>query len=381
MIVSHADPRWRDLPEGSQLAIDLPEPATHGLVPHAELTVALAEMGFIVSASGGRLEARKTAVSIRGYRDGDEAAIRELFHQAFQHEMSLDRWQWRYRRHPLGTHRISVAVGTAGRLLGHYGGYPVALRRAGVSAPLLAHQNGDVMTAPLTRRLGHGSSSVVSRMAQHFWAAYGEGRADIHYGFNTGTARDLQRRVVPGVRALEAVQTWTADLHALAQPTTEALTVERIAGFDDEWDAFVDRVAAQYGLLACRDARSLNWRYFAEPGVDSIAVLIRASGRIVGGSVFRVAGAETRWGDALFDRDAPAAPARALSFLRALEMPPRLHGWFAPRPDWWARTLEGLGFRSEAEPRGLTLVYAPFTPDGERLMPELYYSWGDSDLF
>jgi hypothetical protein len=367
----------------------------YSLIPWPAMTVRLAERGFLVEhVPGEGLHVRHTPVIVRGYRTGDEDAIRDLFRRSFHVELTPASWKWRYADHPLGTHRISVAIDPAGRLLGHYGGYPAAFVHGAGAGPdavttLIAHQNGDVMTDPAARRLGHGGVTLVRRLAQHFWAAYGEGQADFHYGFNTSSARALQLRVVPGVRVLEPVSMWVAD-HVVndASPVASAahaprgdLRAERVSRLDAAWDAFAPRARRAYGLLASRDAASWNWRYADRPGRDDAIVIVRRGDRIVGGAVFQVLADETRWGDALFTPEEPAAAGVALAFVRALGAPARVRAWFSARPAWWVRILADLGFRQQPEPNDLSLVYAPFTPIAARLMPELYYTWGDSDLF
>jgi hypothetical protein len=377
----------------------------YSLIPWPEMTVRLAEHGFLVEpvedegpdgaaadATPCRLHVRQTPVIVRGYRAGDEDAIRDLFRRSFHQELPLESWKWRYVDHPLGAHRISVAIDRDGRLIGHYGGYPASFVDGGApetasstTPALIAHQNGDVCTDRTARRLGHGGATLVRRLAQHFWAAYGEGRADFHYGFNTSTARTLQLRVVPGVRMLEPVSVWVADDIRPAASTGHAprgeLRAERVSRAGAEWDAFARQARRAYGLLACRDAASWNWRYADRPGRDDVLVIVRRGDRIVGGAVFQVLADETRWGDALFTPGEPAAAGVALACVRALGAPARVWAWFSPRPEWWTRILGDLGFREEPEPHGLWLVYAPFTPAAARLVPGLYYTWGDSDLF
>jgi hypothetical protein len=371
----------------------------YSLIPWPEMTVRLAERGFVVEhVADEGLHVRHTPVTVRGYRAGDEDAIRDLFRRSFHVELPLESWKWRYADHPLGTHRISVAIDPAGRLLGHYGGYPAALVHGGAPGAgaghgqaavttLIAPQNGDVITDPAARRLGHGGVTLVRRLAQHFWAAYGEGRADVHYGFNTSTARALQLRVVPGVRVLEPVGYWLADdvRHVATNFTGDVprgeLRAERVSRLGAAWDTFVPRARRAYGLLASRDAASWNWRYADRPGRDDAIVIVRRGDRIVGGAVFQMLADETRWGDALFTPEEPAAAGVALAFVRALGAPARVRAWFSARPEWWGRILGDLGFRQQPEPNDLSLVYAPFTPIAARLMPELYYTWGDSDLF
>ncbi len=371
----------------------------YSLIPWPALTVRLSELGFVIEhvvldrddddnadAAVCQIDARKTDTIVRAYRAGDEDAIRDLFARSFHQELTEAMWRWRYLDHPLGSTRITVARAAGDRLVGHYGGYPVALDDYlnGHPRTLLAHQNGDVMTAPDARRLGRGTASLVGRMARHFWAAYGEGRVDAHYGFNTDTARALQLRVVPGVRALEDVRVWTCGdppVRLAREESDDDLRVERVSRFDAGWDAFAARVGPAYGLLTRRDAAYLNWRHAARPDRDDVRLAVRADGRIVGLGVFQLRADETRWGDALFDPREPRAAAAMLMHLRSLDAAMPIRAWFSPRPAWWTRQLDGLGFRPAPEPHGLTLVFAPFTAIAERSLPEWYYTWGDSDLF
>jgi len=384
----------RELPAGARvIARSSPgDPAARGgLVCWPELIVRLSVLGFAIEhtrhdgpagAEVCEVAARKTGVRVRGYRDGDEHAIAELFQRSFHHQLTPALWQWRYGDHPLGSRRITVAVADAGTLVGHYGGYPVGLRHGlpGRAGTLQAHQIGDVMVDPSARRLGHGRASIVARMATHFWAAYGEGCADFHYGFNTGTARALQQRVVPGVRALEAVTLWVGDV-TRGTDDGHGLRAARVARFDSEWDGFAARASDAYDLLTARSSAYLNWRYADSPSSDNVLVTVRDADRIVGGAVFRVRDGETQWGDALFDRQVPAAAPAALAFMHGIGAPPRTRAWFSPRPEWWVAILDRLGCQPQPEPHGLTLVYAPFGEQAALLVPGWYYTWGDSDLF
>jgi hypothetical protein len=57
--------------------------------------------------------------------------------------------------------------------------------------------------------------------------------------------------------------------------------------------------------------------------------------------------------------------------------------WFPPRPMWFDATLIDLGFETRPQPQDLSLMCVPFTWPGatERMREDLYYTWGDSDLF
>ena len=64
-------------------------------------------------------------------------------------------------------------------------------------------------------------------------------------------------------------------------------------------------------------------------------------------------------------------------------MPRGAQGWFSSRPAWFASVLDGLGFRAEPDPQDLGLMCVPWRePDAAaRMRRELYYTYGDSDLF
>ncbi|MEF9426871.1 MAG: GNAT family N-acetyltransferase [Candidatus Mariimomonas ferrooxydans] len=61
-------------------------------------------------------------ITIRMYREGDEAGIIKLFKEIFGREMTLDEWRWKYiESHPQKIY-ISVAVHKEDGIIGHYGG-------------------------------------------------------------------------------------------------------------------------------------------------------------------------------------------------------------------------------------------------------------------
>jgi hypothetical protein len=100
--------------------------------------------------------------------------------------------------------------------------------------------------------------------------------------------------------------------------------------------------------------------------------------------VFRRRDGLLAWVDALFRRR--AAPAAGLTVAAAVERlggGSRVVAWFPPRPGWWHRELESLGFARETEPDGLDLGIVCFSEptDAESFRRDLYYTMGDSDLF
>jgi len=220
---------------------------------------------------------------------------------------------------------------------------------------------------------------VLGRLARHFWASYGEDRMDLHYGFNTATARAFSLRFVPGVRALEPVGVWATEWRSRArQAGYDCAPIDSFGAWQDE---LFSRVAPSYEVLVRRDARYLNWRYVERPGFDYRLWRVTREGRPVGASVLRVVDGVLWWGDAWFDPQEPEAVPALLDAAVEASGVVSVAGWFPERPHWWAARLAALGFRKVAEKDDLVCVYAPFTPAGSDAMPRLYYTRGDSDLF
>ena len=332
---------------------------------------------------------------MRPYRPGDEAAILDLFEQAFHLRRSVERWRWEYDENPYGNRRISLAVDEAGRLAAHYAGYPVRMWSAaglGGAAPgaLDCLQIGDTMTAPEARRVGRGRTNLLTRTVHHFYATWCAGRVAFNFGANTGKIQRFSRRTAGALR-LEDVPFRTRPLPgpAFAAPGPLAARlggwrVERVATFDARFDDLWRRSRGAYRLLVERDRRYLAWRY-ATPGVEYFVWTVTpaaAAGRLVrpapGGRAADLGRRAVR----------PAEPAAAAMLLsRATAAPEhraarRIEGWLTPRPAWWGRQVAGLGFTAEPEPEDLGLVFVPFEVDpGDAFAADLYYTKGDFDLF
>jgi hypothetical protein len=88
-------------------------------------------------------------------------------------------------------------------------------------------------------------------------------------------------------------------------------------------------------------------------------------------------------GDALFERSHFGAGEVLLRHVAPGYPVSRIECWFPPRPAWFHRILEGLGFRISQEPNDLSLSCVPFSMADavSEIRRALYYTMGDSDLF
>lgn len=326
--------------------------------------------------------------TVRAFEEGDERAILELFARSFPHApRSLAHFDWKYRRNPFGNGHISLTFAPDGELAGHYAGYLVPFRRDG--RDLLAHQIGDTMTAVGVRHVGRGPTGILGRTALHFYENFCEGTIAFNYGFNVANIQKFSLRFLRA-DAVEPVSYRVRDLRASPLPPLpkwqrrlRGYRLELVTEPTAEWDALFERVSGAYRFLARRDAAYVRWRYFECPDVPYLVVAIRKWGHLAGWVALRIRGRSLLWGDALFDPRFDDAPEVLLRHFVASHELDRIEAWFPPRPSWFDAILRDLRFESRPQPDDLSVMCVPFVlaDASARIHEELYYAWGDSDLF
>ena len=324
-------------------------------------------------------------VDVRAYRDGDEAAILELFARSFPHApRSPEHFDWKYRRNPYGNEHISLAFDDR-QLVGHYAAYPVPFRDG--ESDVIAHQVGDTMTDVSVRHIGRGPTSVFGRTALHFYETFCEGRVAFNYGFNAANVQRFSMRFLRSDRVEPVPYRWR-DMSSLrpisrAERLARGYRLQLVREATPEFDELFARVAGDYAFLVRRDARYVQWRHFDAPEKTTFVVAIRKWRRLAGWSAFRVRENRLIWGDALFDRRWPDAPEVLLRHVAPQYGVSAIEGWFPPRPAWFASILEQMHFESRPEPQDLSLMCVPFTMTDAvgRMREALYYTMADGDLF
>lgn len=324
-------------------------------------------------------------VETRPYRTGDEDAILELFAKSFPHApRTLAQFDWKFRRNPAGNERISLTF-EGSRLVAHYAGYPVIFDDHG--RELIAQQIGDTMTDPSIRHVGRGPTSILGRTALHFYEAFCEGQVAFNYGFNVANIQKFSLRFLRSDR-VEPVTYRVRDARTIA-PISRAERLLRgyrlslVTNVTREFDQLFERARGAYGFLVRRDARYLRWRYLECPDPSYIVVAVRKWRRLIGWLVLRIRDNRLTIGDALFERRHRDAFGIALRHIVPKYPVDTVEGWFPPRPRWFDETLRANGFESRPDPQDLSLMCVPFTMTNatQRMRDELYYTWGDSDLF
>jgi hypothetical protein len=322
-------------------------------------------------------------VEVREYREGDESAILELFGRSFPHApRPLDHFLWKYRNDPFGNDHISLAF-DGPRLIGHYSGYLVPFRAYGKD--LLAHQIGDTMTEVSVRHIGRGPTSVLGRTALHFYERFCERQVAFNYGFNVANIQKFSLRFLRSDRVEPVTYRVARPLPRISRTERwlRGYSLELVRDTTPEWDELFERVSGAYRFCVRRDAAYVRWRYLACPDVSYFVIAIRKWRHLVGWIAVRVRGHRLTWGDALFDPDFVDAPEVVLRHVVPSQPVDLIEGWFPPRPQWFDTILIDLGFETRPEPQDLSLMCVPFAwPDVvARMREDLYYTWGDGDLF
>ena len=328
-------------------------------------------------------EANEYHFTVRTYRDGDEAAILDLFARSFHAPRAPEHWTWKYRGNPYGHERISVAFDSAGNLVGHYAGYPVLFHHRG--RILVGQQIGDTMTERSVRHVGRGPTSILGRTALHFYETFCDGKVAFNYGFNVANIQKFSLRFLGSDRVEPVTYRVGAPLPRIRRHERwlRGYRLELVRRTTPEWDELFARASREYEFLVRRDARYVQWRYLDCPDVPYHVVAIRKWRTLVGWIVFRIRENRFTWGDALFDPNFPDAVEVVLRHVVPSYPVDLIEGWFPPRPRWFDTVLRDLGFETRPEPQDLSVMCVPFTMADapQRMRESLYYTWGDSDLF
>jgi len=335
---------------------------------------------------------RPSRFQIRSYKQGDETEILRAFQTVFGAHRSLEHWQWKFLNNPFGGPYVSSAW-DKGRIVAHYTAYPVPVCMGDRNA--IAYQVGDTLTLPSYRGIGRGKTSLLGRLARHFHRLYCENKIPFFYGFLTGTHQkfgQLFLRYSPitpvyefvldenGLKILKKASFWPYGLRGYSVMITESVN-----GWADD---IFESAKNDYGWLVARNRKYLKWRYEQNPDHGYMFYVVRKWGKPTGWWATRIEGQTLLIVDALFPRKDPFAPrAGLLSGLQELEhqgvIVEKITGWFSKSPQWWNKTLAGLGLRPQRQEQNLDFCVTVFEEDldTKKIGDKFYFTSGDSDLF
>ncbi|MBK8181175.1 MAG: hypothetical protein IPK67_20305 [Planctomycetes bacterium] len=331
-----------------------------------------------------------SARQVRPYRPGDEAAILRAQSRVFSHVdphwkgRTPESWRWRFLEVPAGS-RIALEVLGDGEVRAQYAGLRQSM--AGVAGPAHFTQSVDSFD---TGRVDGGLSrkSGFVRAGEWFAREYGgsgESRDQVVFGLAIPAAWRIGSACL-GYEHVRSVCSLAARLGELDARRPSGLTLEETPRAPADSAELFQRVAAERGILAVRDARILDWRFARHPEQRYVFGALREGSLLRGLGVFRRGSFAGEEGGLLCDWLAPGEDRDAQAGLLA---------WFAERtraagasqlvalfpdtsPEWLE--LQGRGFRVLPTPYVLAArsFSAPF--DRDFLFWRWYYTLGDTDL-
>lgn len=195
-------------------------------------------------------------VEMRLYQPGDEVQILALFRQSYGRALSEPSWAWRFRKGPAGPGVIYLCW-DGDLLAAHYAVTPLGVRIQGKD--WIAALSGTTMTHPNYR-----GQRLFPKLAQATYDHLARSGMAMVWGFpnlfsHRGLIRDLGWRDIYEVPALRLPLN-----PGLSLPTSSRiLELER---FDSRFDGLWERVRDDYGVIAKRDRKHLQWRYEWNPG-------------------------------------------------------------------------------------------------------------------
>jgi len=339
--------------------------------------------------------ARKDKVFLRVYRDGDELNILPMFQKVFQAQRTMAHWKWKFRDNPFGSHKIALAVTKDGFLAAHFCGYAVPFYSSvGGPGEFMSLQGADVMTHPEFRRLGLGSTSVLTRVTTYFFNKFCVDNMPFMYGYVTGHHKKFGEKFL-GYRYMSPIPYHVLDLNRVNRSSFTPMeklskhipfvTVKRVTRMTADFDHLFKRASRDYGMLIKKDVAYLKWRYLDCPDQVHQLFAVKCFGRLVGWCVFSLRDRVLVWGDALFEKKYAWCVKIIFDPLlkKHFKGAERIEGWFSQKPEWWTKALKKAGFVKTADPNNLAagIIFFDMAFNLPFVDRNLYYTMGDSDLF
>jgi len=260
--------------------------------------------------------------SIRIYKEGDELGILELMKLSGV-KRTTEQWFWEYKNNPFG-HHIGVAEHN-GQIVGHMALIPTYVKVG--EKTVMGSQAVDLLVHPKFRRQG-----MFLALGKMLTSEAGKKEIDITYGFPNAPAHsghlkydwfdvckvhelikpinmnkmvDLldQHRIPRFLSRYKISRDIIKPILQIILPIISFFSrifnriennynlrnakICTIESFDDRIDDFWKKVSNYYPIIAVRNKKYLNWRYFEKPNVKYTVLLAEKNEEILGYIVLR----------------------------------------------------------------------------------------------
>jgi hypothetical protein len=195
-------------------------------------------------------------LQLKEYTIGDETKILDLFKLVFKKEMSLDYWNWRFKRNPIGKVMIQLMYDEQ-KLIGHYAVCPIVLKykemeiTTALSMTTMTHPdyNGKGVFSTLAIELYKKENQI-----NNLQSVWGFPNVNSHYGF----IKNLNWKDVCQIPTL------SKNINQLDIPEiSDYFTLIQV--FKKTSDAVLLNYNNGYACQVKRDSFYLNWRYVENP--------------------------------------------------------------------------------------------------------------------
>ncbi len=226
---------------------------------------------------------------VRVLHDADTETVRTLFREVFEHEISKELWQWKYRARD--GHAVGVFIN--GEMVGHYGGASATILYKG--KPAKALQSVDVMVKRSARHLVRKRSPyfLAGSMILEQFVGYDKPYL-LGYGFPNEPSMGISQRLglFTTIGQLAEVS-WQVDPSVEQVSLTSRLFTRSLRITMDNYGTHarsIDKLWQEFSaelqdyVIVQKNAAHLRYRYLLHPVNEYYTVLLssRLSGKPLG---------------------------------------------------------------------------------------------------
>ncbi|MEP9410035.1 MAG: GNAT family N-acetyltransferase [Candidatus Brocadia sp.] len=221
-------------------------------------------------------------IKVRPYREGDEKSIIELFNRVFDSPMTLEEWEWKYKRNPAVTVLADwiTVLEKDGRIIGHFASIPFDVKYK--NKTVKSGQAIDTMLDPAEKM---GIKFLHELYKYHLAAnteplfgfgfpnekAYLIGKKFLGYQnlgefiqlFKRLSLRSAVKRRFPNIPSftLNIIHRLSRKFFSLSVKGDDRYVIEETDNFDDRINVLWEKTKERFGITIIRNKDYLNWRY------------------------------------------------------------------------------------------------------------------------
>lgn len=223
-----------------------------------------------------------TNIKARPYREGDEKSIIDLFNRVFDSSMTLEEWEWKYKKNPAVTAPADwiTVLEKDGRIVGHFASMPFDVKYK--NKTVKSGQAIDTMLDP-TEKMGikflyelykcHLAANTRPLFGFGFpnEKAYLIGKKFLGYQnlgefvqlFKRFSLRSAVKRRFPNIPSfmLNIIHRLSRKFFSLSVKEDNRYLTEEANDFDDRINVLWDKAKERFGITVIRNKDYLNWRY------------------------------------------------------------------------------------------------------------------------